>query len=225
MNKTYNVLIIDDHQIIIDNFKNALAIVEKDSENIKFKIDEAKCCQSAFEKIRSAPKPKGIDLFFLDLSLPPSPTDGIFSGEDLGVAILKYFPDAKIIVCTGYNDNLRLNNIIKTINPDSLLLKGDIDFNNIIESIKDTLNNQISYSQTALGFLRNKVSNSVVLCEYDIQILYEISNGARMKDLIKLIPLSKAAIEKRKRKLKLLFNVDDDSDRKLILAAREKGFI
>lgn len=225
MNKTYNVLIIDDHQIIIDNFKNALALVEKDSENIKFKIDEAKCCQSAFEKIRCAPKPKGIDLFFLDLSLPPSPTDGMFSGEDLGAAILKYFPDAKIIVCTGYNDNLRLNNIIKTINPDSLLVKGDIDFNDIIESIKDTLNNQISYSQTALAFLRNKVSSPVVLCEYDIQILYEISNGARMKDLVKLIPLSKAAIEKRKRKIKLLFNIDDDSDRKLILAAREKGFI
>ena len=42
MKKTYNILIIDDHQIIIDTFKSALALVEKDLENIKLNIDEAK---------------------------------------------------------------------------------------------------------------------------------------------------------------------------------------
>ena len=138
MKKTYNILIIDDHQIIIDTFKSALALVEKDLENIKLNIDEAKNCQSAFEKIRDASKSNGIDLFFLDLSLPPSPTDRMFAGEDLGITILKYFPDAKIIVCTSYNDNLRLNNIIKTINPHGLLVKGDVDFKDIITSIKNT---------------------------------------------------------------------------------------
>ena len=225
MNKTYNVLVIDDHQIIINTFKNALALVEKDSENIKFKIDEAKCCQSAFEKIKCASKSKDIDLVFLDISLPPSPTDRMFSGEDLGVKISEDFPDAKIIVCTGFYDNLRLNNIIKTINPNSLLVKGDIDFKDMIKSIKSTLKNKTFYSQTVHDFLRNRVSSPFVLCDYDIQILYEMSNGAKMKELVELIPLSKAAIEKRKRKLKLMFNINDDSDRKLVLAAREKGFI
>jgi len=61
MNKTFNVLIIDDHQLIIDTFKNALTIVENDLENIKFNIDEAKCCQSAFKKIRDASRLKEID--------------------------------------------------------------------------------------------------------------------------------------------------------------------
>ena len=58
-----------------------------------------------------------------------------------------------------------------------------------------------------------------------MQILYEISNGAKMKELQNLIALTKSAIDKRRRNLKVKFNVADGSDRDLILAAKEKGFI
>jgi hypothetical protein len=46
-----------------------------------------------------------------------------------------------------------------------------------------------------------------------------------MKDLPKLMPLSIAAIEKRKRNLKHMFNVKKMDDRQLMVSAREKGFI
>ncbi|WP_166961533.1 response regulator [Yeosuana marina] len=225
MKKTYNILIIDDHQIIIDTFKNALALVEKDLENVIFKTEEAKCCQSAYEKIKKYSKFKKIDLFFLDISLPPSPIHKIFSGEDLGVKIKAYFPKAKIIVCTGFNDNLKLNNILQRINPDAFLVKGDINFQNIITSIKSSLSNETYYSQTIINLLRKRVSTTIVLGDYDIKILQELSNGARMKDLLESIPLSKTGIEKRKRKLRSFFNINSDSDRELVLTAKKKGFI
>jgi len=122
MIKIINVLIIDDHQLIIDAFKNALSFVKKSLENIEFKIDDAKNCETAFNKIITASKEKGIDLIYLDIRLPPSLDNKIFSGEDLGIKINEYLPSSKIIVCTDYNDNLRLNNIIKTINPDGFLM-------------------------------------------------------------------------------------------------------
>ena len=225
MNKNYNALIIDDHQIIIDTYKKALLFVKNEFENLDFKIDDAKDCECALTKVKRALITNGIDLVFLDISLPPSPKHRMFSGEDIGVAIKKDSPNTKIIVCTSYSDNLRLNNIVKTINPDSILIKGDIEFKDIVESIKTVLNNETFYSKTVVDFLRNKVSSDIVICDYDIQILSEISTGAKMKELIEIVPLSKAAIEKRKRKLKLLFNIHDDSDKKLVLAAREKGFI
>jgi two-component system response regulator NreC len=225
MKKYYDVLIIDDHQIIIDIYKKALLFVKNEFSDIEFKIDDARDCASSLLKVKNALETNSIDLVFLDISLPTSSKDRMFSGEDIGVFIRKYFLYAKIIVCTNYNDNLRLNNIIKAINPDGLLIKGDIEFKDIVESIKTVLNNETFYSKTVVNFLRSKMASDIVLCNYDIQILLEISTGAKMKELVELIPLSKAAIEKRKRRLKLVFNIHDDSDKKLVLAAREKGFI
>ncbi|MFI0431386.1 hypothetical protein [Mariniflexile sp. HMF6888] len=46
-----------------------------------------------------------------------------------------------------------------------------------------------------------------------------------MKELVELIPLTKSGIEKRRRILRDVFNIKTDSDRELILAAKEKDFI
>ena len=46
-----------------------------------------------------------------------------------------------------------------------------------------------------------------------------------MKEMPKVVPLSMAGIEKRKRILKQKFDVEDQGDKALILKAREMGFI
>jgi len=56
-------------------------------------------------------------------------------------------------------------------------------------------------------------------------MLYHISKGAKTKDLINIVCLSKSAIEFRKRNLKALFGIDSGNDRKLILKAEQHGFI
>jgi hypothetical protein len=56
-------------------------------------------------------------------------------------------------------------------------------------------------------------------------MLYELSLGTRMKDLPNIVPLSIAGIEKRKRILKEVFDVEDQGDKALIMKARELGFI
>ena len=222
---TYNVLIIEDHQIIIDIYKSALIFVQEDIKDVQFIIDEAKDCELAFKKIKSTSKQRTIDLIFLDISLPPSSILKISSGEGLADVIVEYFPRAKIIVCTSLNDNYRLNNIIKVVNPDCLMVKCDIDFKDIVLAVKTVLDNETYYSKTVISLVRKKASNGIILDDYDIQILREISNGAKMKELLQLIPLSKAGIEKRKRKLKIVLNIKQDNDRELILTARDKGFI
>ena len=225
MKRTYNVLIIDDHQIIIDTFKMALSFVEREAKDVQFEIDDAKDCESAFKKIKNTFKQNKIDLIFLDISLPHSSINRIFSGQDLGVLIKKDFPSTKVIICTSYNDNLRLNSILKTINPDSLILKGDIDFKEVVVAIKTVLNNESYFSKTVVELLKKRFSNAIVLDENDTQILKELSNGSKMKELMHIIPLSKSGIEKRKLILRQKLDVIGSSDRDLVLAAREKGFI
>ena len=64
-----------------------------------------------------------------------------------------------------------------------------------------------------------------LLDDIDRRILYELSIGTKTKDLPALVPLSLTGIEKRKRLLKQIFDIDSTDDRELILAAKEKGFI
>ena len=52
-----------------------------------------------------------------------------------------------------------------------------------------------------------------------------MSIGTKMKDLPKIIPMSMAGLEKRKKHLKEIFEILNNDDRELILKAKEKGFI
>lgn len=217
-----NVLIIEDHQLIIKSYKEAI----KKIENIIFSIEEITNCDTAVKYIETISSHNNPDLIFLDIKLPPSNESNIISGEGIGVLIRNKFLNTKIIICTSLSDNLRLNNIIKSINPEGFLIKSDIDFNDIINAIqKIIIDNEPYYSKTVLNLLRNKISNSIILDDLDIHILVEISNGSNMKELSDIIPLSRAGIEKRKRLLKNSFNIKNNSDRDLILEARKKGFI
>jgi hypothetical protein len=59
----------------------------------------------------------------------------------------------------------------------------------------------------------------------DRQLLYELANGTKMNKLPKIISMSLAGLEKRKRNLKALFDIPDEDDRALLQIARTKGFI
>ena len=59
----------------------------------------------------------------------------------------------------------------------------------------------------------------------DRKILYELSQGTKMNELPNVLPLSIAALERRKRILKDVFNVSGKGDRDLLKLAQNKGFI
>ncbi len=225
MNQIFSVLIVEDHQINIDCYKRALDVVANEAPNTKFIITEAKNCDEAFDKIKAQNKLKGFDLAVLDISLPPSQKYNIFNGEVLGQKIKEKFPRCKVLVCTSYNDNYRLNNILRSLNPEAFLIKPDINFSDLIIAFKEIINDGSYYSRTILNLMRKKANSNFILDELDIQILYEISNGARMKELKDLVPLSKTGIERRKRKIRTYFSITADNDRELVLTAKEKGFI
>lgn len=217
----YNVLIVDDHPMIADGYKNALIETSSRDSEITFKIIISHNCDRALEIIES----ENLDLVFLDIKLPPSTDGKILSGEDLGIKVNQILPEAKIIISTTFNDNYRINSIIKNINPDGFLIKNDIDHNEIITAIKRVLTDPPYYSQTVNKYFRKQAVNEFMIDKIDRQLLYELSIGTKMKDLPGIIPLSIAGIEKRKRHLKVIFNVEGQDDKALIMAAREKGFI
>jgi len=225
-NKKYAVLIIDDHPLITEAYKTAFNFYSKQNEDVIFTIQTAMNCDSAFELINEfSSKEKRLHIVFLDIKLPPSKNGKILSGEDLGIKIKKLLPDTKIVISTTFNDNYRIQSIFKSLDPDGFLIKNDITPKDLLETIETILFDPPYYSKTVVKLLRKQVTNDFLLDSIDRKILHELSIGTRMKDLPDILPLSIAGIEKRKRNLKLIFNINSPDDKELLLIAREKGFI
>ena len=225
MKRVYKVLLIDDHPIILEVYKMALKNAGLLIENASFEIETAQNSDIALQKIAIASKSDGYDIIFLDIKLPPSSDGKILSGEDIGVKINQLLPNSKIIISTTFNDNYRVQNILKNVNPDGFLIKNDIDTEELIEAIKTVIFDPPYYSKSVIKLLRKQISSDYLLDKIDRQLLYELSIGTKMKDLPNVIPMSIAGIEKRKRQLKEMFNVQENDDRELIIKAKEKGFI
>ena len=225
MTQKNKVLIIDDHPLICDAYKGALNQVMRENEHINLHIESASDCDSARDMINNTWTQSGWDLVFLDIRLPASRDKKILSGEDLGEMIRKNHPAAKIIVATTFNDNYRIQNIFKSINPEGFLIKNDLDPKELVSAIVKILQGGVHYSNTVSSLMRKRLFNDISVDKIDRQILYEISVGTKMKDMPKVVPLSIAGIEKRKRILKEIFDVEDQGDKALIMKAREKGFI
>lgn len=225
MKNPYRIFIIDDHEIIVDAYKKSLLSHLPSCFNTTFSIDSANNCEIAYEKINLLSGHQKYDLILLDIILPPCTKHKINSGEELGLLIKKKFPDIKIVVITSLNNNYRLYNILKSLNPIGFLLKVDIDSFKLNKSIELVIKGTTAYSKSVIELMRKRITNSFYIDELDIKILLEISNGTRPIDMTKHIPLSKAGIEKRKRILRQKFDIDNYTDRKLILEAKRRGFI
>ncbi len=227
MNMLYNVLIIDDHPIISDAYTSAFKHISDNDSKIAFNITAVSTIDEAIQQINKTLEPSSdaIDLVFLDISLPPSSDGTILSGEDLGVQIRQLMPNTQIIIATTYNDNYRIQCFLQRVKPDGLLIKNDINKEELITAIKTVLSNPPYYSKTVLKLMQKLISSDYTLDKIDRQLLYELSNGTKMNELPSIIPLSLNGLEKRKRKLKEIFEIPDKDDRLLIQIARTKGFI
>lgn len=221
MKKILNVLIIEDHQLIINAYKTILDELQTKNKIKQCDIDQATCCDSALELI----KEKIYDLVFLDISIPASKDGQFQSGEDLGALILKMFPEVKIIVITTYDNPLLLNNILFFISPKGFLNKGEVTTKILSEAIVKVLKGDTYYSTSILNLLHKNLSSKIYLDAKDKQILYELSKGVKTIDLKSTIPLSQGGIEKRKRLLKQTFKTKNQDDAALINAAMQKGFM
>lgn len=222
--KELQVLIIEDHPLMQSAITSVFVQLSESQELYDFTLDIASDCKEAYEKLSSTAN--YYDLIMLDIQLPAYPSQKLFSGEDIGLWIKKTLHLAsKIIIITLIKDNFRVENIIKTINPDGFLLKGDITPQTLLEALKKIFESTPYYSESVILHTQKIISTNLTLDETDRQMLYEISLGANTIELQALLCISKSSVQKRKGRLMDIFNVSDNSNRQLILKAKEKGFL
>ena len=217
-----NILIVDDHPFIIQGYKNA--ITRYNPNEFEFLIEEAKDCKSAYEIITNS-ETKAFDIAFLDISMPTYEEKGMFSGEDLAKLLMEYMPNCKIILLTMYTELLKIKNLISAINPNGLVIKNDLTFDELLFGFDKVMKNEIYYSQSIQKMIDLAESEAIEIDVFDKQILFHISKGTKTTDIPQYIPISLEAIEKRKQNLKELLNLKEDSDMELVREAKNKGLL
>jgi len=221
MTKSMKILIVDDHPFIIQAYKNAL---EKYSQQgYEFEVIQANNCKSGYENIVESKIP--FNVAFFDISMPEYAEKGIYSGEDLAVLMKSEMPSCKVILLTMHDELLKINNIIKNINPNGLIIKNDLTFDELIFAFDKIINNESYYSQTVIKLVGQAKYNDIELDAFDKQILFHLSKGVKIKDLPQYIPLSLSAIEKRKLNIREILEVKGGNDIDLINEAKTKGVI
>lgn len=221
MTNPINILIVDDHPFIIEAYKNA--INKYSQQGTEFVVTQANNCKTGYESIIDQPKP--FDIAFFDISMPEYAEKGIYSGEDLAMLIKTEMPSCKVILLTMHTELLKINNIIKNINPSGLIIKNDLTFDELLFAFDKIIKNESYYSQTVIKLVGQAQYNNIELDVFDKQILFHLSKGVKTKDLPQYIPLSLSAVEKRKLNIREILEVKDGNDIDLINEAKKKGVI
>lgn len=223
MSKINNILIVDDHPFIIEAYKNALKSYHN-STGFQYTTTQAGDCKAAYDLLtQSVNEP--YDIAFLDISMPGYEEKQIMSGEDLAKMIRASMPDCKIIMLTMHTELIKINNIIKDINPNGLMIKNDLTFDELLMAFDKILNGQNYYTSTVIKFITQGHYEPLDIDDFDKQIVFHLAKGIKTKDLSDYIPLSLSAIEKRKQSLKELLNIKEGNDIDLVRIAKEKGVI
>ncbi len=222
----YRALIIDDHTVTCKGYKYFFENAENAGSIPSFDLTFAHDCESAFKLINGINKQKAVfDLIFLDIQLPSYPMERIFSGEDIGLLVRSFSPLSKIIVQTSISDNHLLYNIFKNLNPEAIIIKGDLVEENFVTCIKEVLNDVPFYTKTFSKLLRNQFSQSYILDQDDRELLHLLNTGVPSKEIAHRLIWSSSKVEKRKRLLREKFGVDDKNVQSLLNAARRSGFL
>ncbi|GAA0754946.1 response regulator [Psychroflexus lacisalsi] len=219
----YNVLLVDDHPMIIAGFVQALDIIKENNEKLDFSRDSAVDCTTAAEFISD--KKKKYDLICLDLSLPGSKDGKYNSGEDLAKLAKKHQPKAKLLICTMLENNYKVLNVMRRIDPDGFLVKSDTNPDILISAIENLLKGKTYQSSTVHQMLKKTIEFSHNIDEEDLKILFYLSKGILTKNLPEHLGLSLSAVEKRKKQMKQFFDIPNRNDKILLEKAREKGFL
>lgn len=214
---------IDDHSLILEGYKSTLQQSLSPEEYVLY-IDTAGDCDEAYRQIKSMGE-NPYDVVLLDIGIPASKDRKFLSGEDLGKEIRRLAPQTSLMVLTMTNENLRLLNVLKNLDPEAFLIKSDITPAEFLKAFKMIIQGKVYYSQSIIDLMRRQVTSQIILNDNDRAILYHLSEGVRTKDLVYKIPLSLAAIEKRKKFLKEIFRVEEGGDLALINEAKKMGFL
>ncbi len=220
MSKTLKILIVDDHQLIIDGIISSL------KEIGDYEVFFTTNCDDAFAKLKQEP----FDILFTDLSFDCNTNSTkLDGGEDLIKAIQKEKISVKIGVITGHSETNRIYNVIQNLKPSAYLLKTKCNAIELNFAIQKMMSNNFYYTHEVHQKMIHRACIDIQMDEVAIQILKELPTQSKISNLEGIIKkedgtiLKQRSIESKLANLRIDLNAVSNTD--LILKAKELGII
>ncbi|MGY3792202.1 hypothetical protein [uncultured Aquimarina sp.] len=215
------VLIIDSNQILVEGYKSILANSSKSSYSFSVQVIE-EINDSWFKKASNMNR---WDVVLIEFNLTSKITIANSLIENFLLKIKKISHRTKVLIVTKTTDRYKIYNYIKKINPEGFLLKSEVDPDILFQAIHNIINGNKYYSSSIIQILQLQLQLRLDIDDIDRSILHNLSKGVKTKDLVKIVPLSLAGIEKRKRRLRDLLKVEAKNQKLLIEKASDLGII
>jgi DNA-binding NarL/FixJ family response regulator len=213
MQKAINILLCDDHDLIISGLKQhvgGLSFVDK--------IASANNGKQALVLLSE----DHFDLVISDVSMP------LMDGIELSAAIKKGFPNTKIIMLTQFSDLQILKPLLKN-QVDGILLKGGKS-SEISDAIEKVLKGEKCYSNTIMHVIAECFSGAgnaseilIKLSKREQQVLGLIAEEQTNKEISESLFISVPTVETYRRNLFRKFEVKNSVG--LIRKAMQLGFV
>jgi DNA-binding NarL/FixJ family response regulator len=214
MIKRMNVLIVEDHPLIVDAYMSIILNLEN---KYNINIYCAYNCEEAYKIINQNSKLKNeIDIALLDVSLPPYKEEKIFCGGDLAIVFKDRFPSSKVVMITMHDEGIIIDKIVSKVNPEGFLNKSDISFETFSEVFETILSGEKFFTETINKSLKELNNKKFGFDSIDYEIISLLEKGIKTKDLPNYIPITLSAIEKRKAKIKFQVLNHSGNDDELI---------
>jgi DNA-binding NarL/FixJ family response regulator len=184
MIKEVKILLVDDHQIIIDGLKALLSGVDK----VKV-VAGAKNGKEALDLLKII----DADLVFIDIDMP------ILNGLDTTRIIKKEYPEIKVIILSMHSDSTMIKDIIE-LGADGYLLKN-ISKEDLVEAIEKVCKGERYFSSEVTLSLVNKDVGwsgkklNIRLTSRETEILKLITEGFTNKEIGKKLFISHKTVD------------------------------
>ena len=217
-----NLLLADDHKLIIHSYKTIISSSEELSEI--FNIIEAHSCREAYEMIKAVEScNETIDIAIIDYSMPVFQEENLSNGVDVCKLLKDKFPNCKTIILTSIIENLKLFDMVQTVNPDGIAIKIDIDNKSFTELISIVLKGEKFRSKNVIKQLEGVWENRALVNEQNRIILEYLSNGYKIKEIATELAVSEITIKKRVSKIKQSFNLNEDEN--ILKEVKSRGYL
>lgn len=188
MSPAINVLLADDHALIMESIETAL----ETSSGLKVTHKFANGKQVI--DLLARPEGKEIDILILDINMPE------MNGLDCMEIINKTYPDKKVIFLTIYQEEFIIRRL-KTLGAKAILLKNT-DTKRLIKVIHEVYNDIEVFddAESILGG-SSSVKEGVKLSKREKEVIRYIAEGKSTQEIGELLNLSELTITTHRRNI------------------------